>query len=282
MIAPAATRKTKVSVLSLLFFALSLFLTAYSNRNPQVAKVGAKFVLAVLAPLESGISQFSRGVDSVFDRYFLLVAVEDENERLRQEVNELSAENSELWELRSENLRLSKLLDLKKESALDGVVAQVIGWGASGWVNSLVIDRGTESGIREGSAVIQKQGIVGQVVSTTRGSSKVLLITDPASGVDALLRETRARGVVLGDGGGGAVMDYVLAEERVEKGQIVVTGGTDGVYPKGLVIGTVEEIQSRQGEMFQRLAISPQVDMNRIETVLVVTRISQTEDEEEN
>jgi rod shape-determining protein MreC len=113
--------------------------------------------------------------------------------------------------------------------------------------------------------------VVGRVVKVSGNYSKVLLITDPNSAVGGVVQRTRARGLVVGSGGRELEMKYVEQTLNVEKGDLVVTSALGGIFPKGIVIGRVEEVDKRRSRLFRRVRVEPRVDLARLEEVLVFT-----------
>ena len=203
--------------------------------------------------------------------------------QLAEENNRLSADNDmlrqqvrALGETGRENLRLHQLLNLKDHLQLKATAARVIGRDASNWWKSIQIDRGTQDGIRENLAVLNADGIIGKVVSVTKGEARVLLLTDPNCKASALLQDTREPGVVSGSENALAVeprfqMTYVDSKAKVRPGEAVITSGLGGVFPKGVLIGAV--IRARldpQTGMYQNVDIKPAVDFQRLEEVIVV------------
>jgi rod shape-determining protein MreC len=193
-----------------------------------------------------------------------------ENENLRQQVRSLS-------EAGRENLRLQQLLALKDRPTRPTLGARVIGRDASNWWRSIQIDRGTQDGVRENLAVINTEGLVGKVVSATKGEARVLLLIDPDCKASALLQDTREPGVVAGSESVFSrepfcVMTYVNRAAKTKPGELVVTSGLGGIFPKGILIGTVVSAGlNKQTGMFQDVRIKPAVDFRRLEEVLVMT-----------
>jgi len=210
-------------------------------------------------------------VESVWDGYLWLVGTRRENQLLLTEVSRLESEVVRLRELSQESMALREILELRKQTGFGGVVASVIGADPSGWIQSVTIDRGKVDGIKVDMPAVLGGAVVGQVRAVSSSASNVLVITDRSSGVGALIQRSRARGIVVGSGGNECFMEYVQNTEDVAIGDTVVTSGLDGIYPKGLEIGTVIEIQSPPGEMFQRIRIAPSVNHERLETLFILT-----------
>lgn len=269
---PTATiNRTKVAGSCFGLFCLALVLAAYSADHPQVAQVGTYLVRQVTTPFQE-LSRWSlSSVVGVWSNYLNLLEVRSENERMQQRLSALEAQNSQLLEFEKENERLRALLVLREQHGLQGVVAGIIGYNPSNWVESITIDRGSSDGLQRGMAVVERQGIVGHIINLTPHSAEVLLITDHASGVDALVQSTRARGVIEGSGGGMCKLEYVVKEEEVKVGDRVITSGMDGIFPKGLLVGIVSNLDREKRRMFQRIEVRPAVAFTKLEQVFVVT-----------
>lgn len=183
---------------------------------------------------------------------------------------ELRKRNAELEEARLENERLRKLVGFAEAAGLDARGAHVIGRPSSTWEGVVVLDLGSEDGVRTGMPVLSAQGVVGQVTEVTLGSCRVRLITDQRSGAAALVQRTRATGVVRGSVDGGLLLDYVDRAYLPQRGDVVVTSGLGGVYPKGLLIGEVVRVESRPGDLFPHIVVESKVPFSSLEEALVL------------
>lgn len=260
----------QVVLSSVALVCLSLFLTAYSSKHPGVAQAGSMAAAELAAPFHSAAESLRGSVQGSLRGYVALWGVAAENAKLRGEVEQLRGEINSLGEAQRENARLRALLSFAQQSGIQGVAAAVIGSDPSGWVRGLLIDKGTLDGVALGSAVVTAKGVVGQVVAAGPGSARVLLITDLTSGVDAVVQESRVRGVAEGLGSEGLELSYITKEARIREGELVLTSGLDGVYPKGLVLGSVSAISPGGAGLFQLVRVEPAVDIQRVEEVLVV------------
>jgi rod shape-determining protein MreC len=262
--------RTHVAVASLALFVGALFLTAYSSRNPSVAKVGNALVLELIAPVSRLAEMVRDGVGTVWNRYVHLVDTSAENERLVARVEELEGKLSALSEFERENARLRHMLSFSAENGFRSVAASVIGSDPSGWIRGIVIDRGSVHGVEPGMAVVHSKGIVGQVASVSSNASRVLLVNDHSSGVDVVVQGSRARGVVEGAGERVCELKFITKETQVKEGDLIITSGMDRVFPKGLMVGTIVDVDSQSGGLFQRVEVKPSVDFSRLEEVLIV------------
>jgi rod shape-determining protein MreC len=265
--------RARVAVTSFSLLCVSLLLTAYSAKNRSFGQLGEKLVAEGLSPLQALVHLINDSGASIWDRYLFLVGVQGENEELRARLERLEGDLALLQEFKGENERLRKLLEFSKTADLNGVVGSVVGYDPSGWVKGIVVNKGSSSGISAGMAVVHARGVVGQVVSTSPSASRVLLINDHSSGVDALVQGSRARGVVEGSGSTTSELRYINRDTVLKAGELVLTSGMDGVFPKGLVIGTVSDVEAGGGGLFQTVEVFPAVDFSRLEEVLILTSL---------
>jgi len=222
-----------------------------------------------MAPIMRVATELTRTVAGVWNGITGAFQLRDQVRFLRRELREQKREVARLGELQLENERLRKLLSFRPEVETEVVTARVVGADALGLSRSLAIDRGTLDGVRKGAAVLAPEGVVGQVLLAGRHAARVLLITDHNSGVDGIVQRTRARGIVEGALGGGCGLKFVKRTERLEVGDLVVTSGMDGIFPKGLPIGRIASIDKRGQSLFQYATVEPTVDFGRLEEVLV-------------
>jgi rod shape-determining protein MreC len=191
--------------------------------------------------------------------------------RLRDDIRELNRRVQDGNEAFLANQRLEKLLDMKKDIKAPTVAATIIGEDVTSWFRTLVINRGSSSGIREGMAVISADGVVGQTIKVSSSTARVLLLTDHASGIAATIQRSRARGVVKGKGEMLCTLEFTTREEDVKVGDTVITSGIGGVFLKGLPIGEVTMVKRGEYGIFQTVSIRPAVNIPHLEEVLIVT-----------
>jgi rod shape-determining protein MreC len=177
---------------------------------------------------------------------------------------------AELEEAKLENDRIRQLVDFAKAQNLPTIGARVIGRPIDSRQRAILIDRGTSTGVARGDAVIAAGGLVGQVVEVTLWSAQVRLITDSSSGVSVLVQRTRANGIVRGTLDGPLELDFVEKRLAPVVGDVLVTSGLGGVYPKGLVVGEVTGVATPQTDLFPAISVLSRVDIGRIEEVLVL------------
>ncbi len=264
-------RRYKVFLSCGSFIALSVFLAMLNAISPyRVDPVGVLLLEAML-PLQIGVTAASRGVERAWDTYFDLWSVRQENDLLHQRVEELVQLAQRAVEVDLANQRLQRLLDLQAKIELPTVAARVIGRGPALWVNRIVLDKGTRQNMAKDMVVLVPEGIVGRVVSTSAHTARVLLASDPGSGIDALVQRTRDRGIVVGTGNGRGTLKYIPDGANVRVGDAVVASGLDGIFSKGHPIGNVVRIGMKDRGMFEDVEVRLHVEFAKLEEVLVIT-----------
>jgi len=193
-----------------------------------------------------------------------------ENEILRRQVLGLSQENARLKEAVKENARLRRLLGFKEQEQRSVIAAEVVGRGAPLLPNRLLLNMGFYNGVRENSAVVTADGLVGKVIRVGPNSAVVGILMDRNMGVAAMLADSRLDGIIHWEGGAYLYLDHVPITADVKKGERVITSGLGGIYPKGLMIGVVRDARNASDGLFKRIKVAPSVDFNRLEEVFVL------------
>lgn len=250
---------------ALIFFSLNI----PNNRDANVVE---RSLQSALSPFMKPAAAANNFIADVWNGYVNLVDVHQENVRMIREIKELNSRMVAADEALLENQRLKRLLEMKENIRDSTVTASVIGEDMSGWFHTLTIDRGSSSGVREGMAVMAADGIVGQIIKVSQGNSRVLLLTDHASGIAATIQRSRARGVVKGKGEGMCSLEFTTREEDVKVGDQVVASGIGGVFPKSARIGEVSMVKKGEYGIFQTVSIRPAVNTSHLEEVLVILR----------
>ncbi len=226
--------------------------------------------MELCAPFQRVSTFVIRNVQDVFHGYIFLVHLQKENTMLKQRNAELQKENQQLKEMEFTNERLQKLLQFREKISSPVIAAEVIGQDSSSWFKSMTINKGEKSGVRRGMAVISPEGIVGQILKTSQNHSVVLLVTDYNSAVDSIVQRTRAKAIVEGKGENRCQLKYLLRSEEVAPGDVVVTSGLGGNFPKGLMIGEVRSVDKKGHSIFQYAELVPSADLTKLEEVLVI------------
>lgn len=194
----------------------------------------------------------------------------EEAQTLRDQNDELRQRVAELEESRLENERLRQIVGFIEARELDATGARVIGRPSNSWEGTIIIDKGSDDGIAAGMPVLAPQGLLGQTVDVTARSARVRLISDQRSGVAGLIQASRAEGIVSGSITGELSFDFVSREITVTPGDVVLTSGMGGVYPKGLLIGEVTEVLLEDNDLFPRILVRASARIAGIEEVIVL------------
>ena len=219
--------------------------------------------------VQRGTMALVDGVRGMWSGYIALRQVQQENNALKQELQTLQVrwQEERAEAQRTDNLR--QLLELRERANLDTVAAEVIAGAASPDFKTVTIDKGSSESLDTDMAVISPAGVVGRIILPSRRASKVQLLIDRNAAAGALIERTRVQGVVVGIGDGMLRMQYVPGTADVKTGDLVVTSGIDGIYPKGFVIGTIDHADRGAGA-YHEIVIRPAVDFSRLEEVLIV------------
>ena len=223
----------------------------------------------VFAEVERAISAGFSSVRRVWTGYASLRNVQSQNEALTRQLEAAQVALQQQRALADRTRNLERLLALRDRSNLNTTAAEIIAAGATPDFRTLTIDKGTRDGVRADMAVIAPAGVVGRIVVPSTRAAKVQLLIDRNAAAGALVERSRAQGVVTGSGDARLRLDYVSEVGDVVVGDLVVTSGIDGIYPKGYVIGQVESIE-KSGTAYKTITVRPAVDFTSLEEVLVV------------
>lgn len=276
------SKKTVVSagVIGLVIL-ITLVFSFHYIRKTSFMDAAARAALVIVAPVQNIFATTIGFADDIWKHYFFLVSVSRENDALRKSLAEAVAQNDACREIVIANERLREYAGLVNESPYQTVAAEVIAMDPSPWYRTLIINKGSDSGVSKGCPVILPGGIVGHVLTASSGYARVLLLIDRNCSVDALVQRTRARGVVEGTSDARCMLNYMPRQEDVRAGDTIISSGFDGIFPKGLSIGYVSKIIRRNTGLFQEIEMVPFVDFDRIEEVMIIINL-QSHDVEVN
>jgi len=230
------------------------------------------WAVGTVTPLERMLVWVETSSSNVWHSYFYLRGVRAENRNLKLQIERMSLEQVRMSQDADQARRLQALLAFKEQFISQTMAAQVIGSSGSELSRSVYIDKGESNGIKPDMAVITADGIVGKVLRAYGSTSLVLLINDQTSGVGALLDKTRLQGILRGTPSGEVVLEKVMSDETVPAGEMVLTSGGDGIFPKGLLVGRVTKVAPGT-DLFLNIRVRPAADLSKLEEVLVVTKI---------
>jgi len=257
-----------IFIILLLLFALVLMSLRAKQRK------GVEFfdalLMEVCSPFQKAATLVIKTVQGTFQQYVFLVNLEKENRMLKQKIAELQEENHRMKEMKLANERLRQLLHFREKNSPSMIGAEVIGQDPSSWFKSVTIDKGERDGVKKGMAVISPVGVIGQILKTAPHYATVLLITDYNSAIDSIVERTRAKAIVEGKGENRCQLKYLLRAEEVAVGDVVVTSGLGGNFPKGLMVGEIKKVDKKGHGVFQYAELVPSVDLTQLEEVFVI------------
>jgi rod shape-determining protein MreC len=259
---------------------LQVLLLAVQIKRDSQGRLIRVWTVGAVSPFERAGTWAFSGIREAWRHYFALRNTSRENERLRQENDDLRLQITQLQSKAAEADRLATLLNFRR-SHLDVpmVGARVIGASAGTASQTIEIDRGERDGIKKNMGVITPDGVVGKVVETYSTTAQVLLLTDKESGVGAMLADTRLQSPVGGTGDPLLVMKYIPSDDSVNVGESVITSGMDRIFPRDLPVGVVTEVKA--GYPFKQIRVRPSANLERLEEVFVLLTLRPLERRDE-
>lgn len=258
----------------LAFVAVSVFcIVFFAARGRFNVPFSSQAVMTVLAPFQRAAAWAGDQVNGTLINFWDIMAVHEQNKMLRREVEQLREQNVKAEEFSAENVRLRELLGYKNlATQFDLLMARVIGREAATWTRMITIDRGTEHGVQKNMAVVTARGLVGVVTEAGLISSKVQLVLDPRISVGALVQRSRVAGIVEGnpDNAIQPRLVNIPRNEDIAEGDVVVTSGFGGIYPKGLMIGRIRLVKNDSTGLLHLAVLETAVDFQRLEDVAVI------------
>jgi rod shape-determining protein MreC len=265
------------SVILFVLLVTSLVLMTTHAKHGKAFQSLTSGLFELTATIETWISSLASGTIGIYTGYIELVDAKRDQQKLRGKIGVFENKLSRLNEVEAENRRLMKLLSFQESVPFIMIPARVVGKDFNSWSRTIVINEGSRSGIASGMAVVRPEGVVGRIFSVSPNYALVQLTIDSNSAIPGVFQRTRAQGIVEGKITDLCQVKYLDRLADVKTGDLLITSGLGGVYPKGLIIGTVSSINKQPYGLFQDAAISPAVDFSRLEEVLVVKN-SQSEE----
>jgi len=249
---------------------VSLFLLTLESRG-WGSTGPADLIARLTTPLQTALAKIHRASVSVWTTYLDWKRFRSGSHQLRNEIERLRLASLDAREIREENLRLRRLLELRDRLPVSTLAGEVIAKEWSGWRRSLVVNRGRGDGIVRMTPVLVPEGLVGRVAEVRAGAAVVQLLNDPASSVGAIVQRTRTGGVVEGEPGGSVRFKFLGRDGGgLQVGDLIVTSGLGGLFPKGLPVGRVKAREARSAALFHYAQLQPVVDFARVEEVLLL------------
>jgi rod shape-determining protein MreC len=252
---------------------VALVLLTSQVRLPErrgVGPVGA-VLLNGLGPAQSALSRGADALARFWRLYAEIGQLRIENRRLREEVERLNEHVTRLREQAQATQRLERLLAFREQLPGRALGARVIGRESTRWFAVILVDRGSRDGVRRNAPVVAAEGLVGRVLAVTPTTAQVLMITDPRSAVGVVLQQSREVGVVEGQSQMRLRLKYISRSRELASGEVLVTSGLTGIFPRGLPVGSIASVIRETGEVYQEADVRPAVDLNHLEEVLILT-----------
>jgi rod shape-determining protein MreC len=264
-------RNYKTIIFIVILLAAVLIVLSYNLKQKSPAGLITKVVLEVAAPVQNVLNTSVKSVSDAWYHYLFLVGMEEENRNLKKKIEDMKSQLILYQEGYLEAQRLRNLLALKDDYNFNFVTARVIGREQVALFKIILINKGTVHGLKAGMPVMAAPGLVGRVIDTSWHAAKVLPLIDENSNIDAIVQRNRTQGIIRGAGSRGCVLKYISKTQDVKEGDIIVSSGIGGVFPKGMMIGQVNHVDRQEAGLFLRINVTPAIDFSMLEEVLVTT-----------
>lgn len=258
------------------FCVLSVLLLTFYIREGEAGPIHAvrSGVVTVTSPVRYVGSVVASPFNALGNVFSNLTASQETLSDLKQQNAELTGQVAQLAEAKETAERLEGLLGLQSTYNLQSTAARIIGGSSDAWSQTVTIDKGSLDGFEIGMPVCNAYGVIGQITEVALSSSTVLLINDETSGVSAMVQSSRAQGMLRGQADGSLRLEYVSTDYDVQVGDIVITSGLGGVFPKGLPLGTVSSVERRDNDVYYDIVVRTSASTENNEEVLVITALS--------
>ena len=260
----------------LLFYVLVVFILTsvffgVKSRHQQLFSAAEQGIMTLAYPFQKAADLAIDSCNSIIDNYVSLIHVNRENQTLKNRIANLERQLIAREESQRQKLQLRKLLNFQEEHHLPAhaTIANVIGRDASGFSRLIFIDHGSRDLIKIHDPALTPGGIVGQVIMASPFSAKIMLITDSHSSCDVLVQRTRERGILQGDNQELCRLSYLMRSADIQIGDTIITSGMDGVYPKGIPVGTIVSVDRENDSLCQRITVQPFANLNGLEEIIV-------------
>lgn len=257
-----------------------LFLAALVGAAVAVSWASGRTMVLneIFAPVLGAVEHMTGAWNRSVDRVKALQTLEADNQALKRRVDELESQMSAYGEQYAENARLHDLLQLKLPTGVEPIVARVIGRNPDNWHQRLVLDVGSERGVKLNGVAVMRGGLIGKVVAVSPNTSNVALVTDPGSAVSVINTRTRSAGVMQGQGDAWPALRYMEQPEKWKMGDRLITSGFGGTFPKGLPVGKIVRLKTESGApgapvqalLFPELRVASAVELDKLEEIMLL------------
>jgi len=264
-------KKYKIIIFIAVFLVTALMMISYNLKYGMNNSFLRKIVMETVSPVQEVLSVSIQSVKDSWLRYILLVGIEDENRNLKKKINDLKAVLVSYQEGYREAQRLKKLLSISDNNNYRFIAARVIGREQAALSRTVMINKGSSDGLKNGMPVIAPPGLIGRLVDVSLNVSRVLLFIDENSNIDAIVQRNRTQGIISGAGSGGMILKYISKTQDVKEGDVIVSSGMGGVFPKGWLIGQVIYVDRQDASLFLKIKVAPYVDFSKLEELLILS-----------
>ena len=261
----------------IVFVIVSVLLLTFYIREGESGPIHAvrSGVSVVMTPARALGSVVARPFNALGNVTANLTASRETLEELERQNEELTARVAELSEAEATAERLQSLLDLQSTYNLQSTAARIVGASSDAWSQTVTIDKGSADGLAINMPVCNSAGVIGQIIEVSVNSATVRLSTDENSGISAMVQATRAQGMLQGQPDGTLLLEYVSVDSDVQEGDIIITSGIGGVYPKGLPLGTVTSVTREPNGLYYTIVVSAAARAENNEEVRVITSLTE-------
>lgn len=265
----AARRRVAVFIGLFLFTVALLTAQMRSVDRRQVGPIGTA-ALTLLLPVQAGMARVADAGTRWWRLYTEIGRLRQENVRLRTEVDRLSGDLTAAREQAIAARRLERLLEFRPQPGYRAVAARVTGRDPQRWFSTLLVDRGSRDRVQRNAPVVTAEGVIGRVIEVTPTAARVLLIADSRSALSVLVQQSREAGIVEGRGASMLHLKYLSRTAKVAAGDLIVTSGLGGVFPRGLIVGRILSVSRQSGALQQEAEVEPAASLARLEEVLIL------------
>ena len=260
----------------IVFSLISVLLLTFYIREGEAGPIHAvrSGVTTITSPVRFVGSAVAAPFNAIGNVFSNLTASQDTLDELKKQNEELTSKVAELSEAQKTAERLEGLVGLQSTYNLKSTAARIVGASGDAWTSTVTIDKGSADGLTINMPVTSSAGVIGQIIEVSAKTSTVRLIGDENSGVSAMVQDTRAQGMLQGQADGTLRLEYVSVDSDVKVGDIIVTSGIGGVFPKGLPLGTVSSVEKSANDVYYTIVVRAQTTAENNEEVLVITSLT--------
>jgi rod shape-determining protein MreC len=263
-------KKHRLIITSTLLCLLALHIASINTKGIDGTVLVGNVTSLATAPVQSGITSAIKKIKTIWASYIYLVNLNTENTILKSDIDKIKEENNQLKEALLLHERLKAMLAFKQETTPKAEAASVIGIESLGWIKTITINKGISDGIGRNMVIVTPLGIAGRIIDVQSTTSKAILVTDPRCTIDVIVQRSRVKGITGGNGADRLILKYVRHEDDIQVGDILISSGLGGIFPKGMAVGEVVRVEKGEDNFFMDVEVKPSADLKRLEDVLII------------